>query len=104
MPLSQTNQSKVTPMTTVTKLTPLQEKILATQFEVKDYLSRKEMRTLALRANLTDAQVRDWFKARRIQEDTPMIVEEKPSDVNITSTLVVVKQEPVEAAEDHQVP
>jgi len=100
MPLSQTKQG---PVMSVTKLTSEQEKILATQFEIKDYLSRKEMRALALKANLTDAQVRDWFKAKRVKEDTPMIVEEKSSGVSITSTPIVVKQEPLEEAED-QVP
>eukprot|EP00092_Neocalanus_flemingeri_P001142 GFUD01001216.1.p1 GENE.GFUD01001216.1~~GFUD01001216.1.p1 ORF type:complete len:1061 (+),score=343.61 GFUD01001216.1:137-3319(+) len=77
-------------------LTTEQAKILTKQFEIKDYLSRKEMRSIAKQSGLTDAQVRDWFKERRIQEDTPMIVDEKQSDVQLSNMPVNIKQEPID--------
>jgi len=81
-----------------------QERILNTQFQIKDYLSRKEMRSVARKADLTDAQVRDWFKARRIQEDTPMIVDEKHSEVMLSSSPVIVKQEPLDEVAEAEIP
>lgn len=84
------------PSSSSTSLTADQVKILSSQFVIKDYLSRKEMRSLAIKSNLTDAQVRDWFKARRVEEDTPLIVDEKQSDVQLANSTITVKQEPVD--------
>ena len=81
-------------------LTPFQVNLLQQQFEVKDYLSRREMRSLAVAAGMTDAQVRDWFKQKRIDEDVPTIVEERPAEytlTNLDSSSCRVKEEPVEA-------
>ena len=54
---------------------------LQRQFEVKDYLGRKEMHVLAKKTGLTVNQVRDWFKDRRTEEEAPRIVEEKKSEL-----------------------
>ena len=78
----------------------IQLEILKKQFGIKDYLSRKEMRSLAKQTGLTDVQVRDWFKQKRIDEDVPTIIEEKPSEIQLNN-LNQVKKEPLENVNDY---
>lgn len=77
-------------------ITPTQFEILNRQFQVKDYLSRKEMRSLAKQTGLTDVQVRDWFKQKRFDDDVPTIIEERPSELQLNLHYFQVKEEPVE--------
>ena len=58
------------------------------------------MRSIAIKAGLTDAQVRDWFKQKRDEEDIPTIIDEKPAEYQLNQNPFRVKPEPVEAPED----
>jgi len=82
-------------------LTSDQVDILTKQFQIKDYLSRKEMRSLAILTGLTDTQVRDWFKQKRIDEDVPTIVTEKPAEYQLNANAFSVKEEPQEYNDDY---
>jgi len=82
-------------------LTPDQVDILTKQFQIKDYLSRKEMRSLAMMTGLTDTQVRDWFKQKRIDEDVPTIVSEKPAEYQLNANAFSVKEEPQELTDEY---
>ena len=82
-------------------LTPDQVDILTKQFQIKDYLSRKEMRSLAMMTGLTDTQVRDWFKQKRIDEDVPTIVSEKPAEYQLNANTFSVKAEPQEFTDEY---
>ena len=95
-----THSESSLPSTNSSSLTPQQLDVLQKQFEIKDYLSRKEMRTVAIKTGLTDAQVRDWFKQKRDEEDIPTIIDEKPAEYQLNHSKYGVKQEPVDAPED----
>ena len=99
-PTPQMNSQSTILSTNSSSLTSQQLEILQNQFEVKDYLSRKEMRSIAIKAGLTDAQVRDWFKQKRDEEDIPTIIDEKPAEYQLNQNPFRVKPEPVEAPED----
>ena len=90
----QTELEKALHLKAAVVITPVQLEILNKQFQVKDYLSRKEMRSLAKQTGLTDVQVRDWFKQKRFDEDVPTIIEERSSNLQLNS--VQVKEEPAE--------
>ena len=95
-----THSESSLPSTNSSSLTPRQLDVLQKQFEIKDYLSRKEMRTVAIKTGLTDTQVRDWFKQKRDEEDIPTIIDEKPAEYQLNHSKYVVKPEPVDAPED----
>ena len=53
-------------MTTVrTQMTPTQTKTLMEKFQSNPYLSRKEIRHLALSLNITKKRIENWFNYRR---------------------------------------
>ena len=58
------------------------------------------MRTLAKQTGLTDIQVRDWFKQKRIDEDVPTIIEERASPAQLNNSNPV-KSEPLEHTNDY---
>ena len=78
-------------------ITPEQTEVLCRQFNIKDYLSRREMRALASQTGLTDSQVRDWFKQKRIDEDVPTIVSERPAEYQLNNFQPFrLKEEPTD--------
>lgn len=88
------------PSSTSASLTPQQLDVLQKQFDIKDYLSRKEMRSVAVKTGLTDALVRDWFKQKRDEEDIPTIIDEKPAEYQLNLSNYRVKPEPLDVLED----